>query len=56
MCAIKSRGSTTTGVDSREADPAEADERIDDEVKDGHKEKNEQSVHHLNSREEEGPF
>lgn len=35
------------GFYSRDFDSAEADERIYDEVKDGHKDKNQQGIHHL---------
>lgn len=37
---------------SRDPDSAKGNERIYDEVKDGHKEKNQQSVQHLDNREE----
>lgn len=40
-----------TGFYSREVDSAKANERIYDEVKDGHKEKNHQSIQHLDDRE-----
>lgn len=36
---------------SRDPDSAKANERIYDEVKDGHKEKNQQSIQHLDNRE-----
>lgn len=36
---------------SPDPDSAKANERIYDEVKDGHKEKNQQSIQHLDNRE-----
>lgn len=36
---------------SRDVDPAKADERIYDEVKDGHEDKNQQGIQHLDDRE-----
>lgn len=51
MSAIKTTVSKTTGFYSRDVDSAKANERIYDEVKDGHKEKNHQRVQHLDNNE-----
>lgn len=51
MSAIKMGVSKTAGVHSRDVDSAKANERIYDEVKDGHQEKNQQSIQHLDNRE-----
>lgn len=40
-------GVSKTGFYSRDVEPAKANERIYDEVKDGHEEENQQSVQHL---------
>lgn len=45
--------SKTTSFYSRDFDSAKANERIYDEVKDGHKEKNHQRIQHLDNREGE---
>ena len=51
MSAIKMGVSNATGVYSRDFDSAKANERIYNEVKDGHEDKNQQSVQHLDNRE-----
>lgn len=51
MSAIKMEVSKNTSFYSRDVDSAKANERIYDEVKDGHKEKNQQSIQHLDNRE-----
>lgn len=51
--AIKMQAYRTTGANSRDFDPAEADERIYDEVKDGYKDENQQRVQHLDGKHEE---
>lgn len=38
------------GLYSRDVDPAKANERIYDEVKNGHKDKNQQGIQHLDDR------
>lgn len=43
--------SKTTGFYSRDVDSAKSNERIYDEVKDGHKEKNQHGIQHLDKRE-----
>lgn len=53
MSAIKMGVSKTTSFYSRDFDSAKANERIYDEVKDGHKEKNHQRIQHLDNREGE---
>lgn len=47
MSAIKTGTPTTTGSYSRNVDSAEAYQGIYDEVKDGHKHENQQSIQHL---------
>lgn len=52
MSAIKREVSKNAALYSRDVDSAKANERIYDEVKDGHKEKNQQRIQHLDNREE----
>lgn len=51
MSAIKREVSKKAASHSRDVDSAKANERIYDEVKDGHKEKNQQRIQHLDNRE-----
>lgn len=52
MSAIKmGLSKTKASFYLRDVDSAKANKRIYDEVKDGHKEKNQQSVQHLDNRE-----
>lgn len=53
ISAIKMAVFKAAGVYSRDVDSTKANERIYDEVKDGHKEKNQQSVQHLDDMEGE---
>lgn len=50
MSAIKTRISKTTGSYSRNVDSAEGYKWVYDEVKDGHKQENQQSIQHLDNR------
>lgn len=56
MSAIKTRISQTTGSYSRNVDSAEAYKWVYDEVKDGHKHENQQSIQHLDNRGEKLSF
>lgn len=51
MSAIKLQASKNPALYSRDVDSAKANKGIYDEVKDGHKEKNQQSIQHLDDRE-----
>lgn len=51
MSAIKWEASKKAALHSRDVDSATGNEWIYDEVKDGHKDKNQQRIEHLDNRE-----